>query len=162
MLDHDVFPIIRVAGHKVRVHNFAVRNGAYVIERFTACIASQRFDVDSFVEAGVNDARRCLNGVTNEPVLPTVPRSRLNSFEIPLDILVKCWPASRKKGIVVCWQDEIENGSLGLGHHREMGKKKERNYRSERPHCLYRLCWPSNRQSFFIELMSAAVSPEAM
>src|SRR5438034_2270718 len=94
VLDHDVFPIIRVTGHEVRVHDFAAGNGANFVERFAARITPQRPNVDSFVEPGANNASRCLNGITHESVLPTLPRSRLNSFEIPLDILVKCSPAA--------------------------------------------------------------------
>src|SRR5438046_4526616 len=91
VLDDDVFPIIRVTRHEVCVHDFTVGNGAHFVERFAAAITPQRPNVDSFVEPGANDASRCLNRITHEPVLPTLPRSRLNSFEIQLDILVKCW-----------------------------------------------------------------------
>src|SRR5215467_1342926 len=56
VFDHDVFSIIRVAGHWVDVHDISICDGAYLIERFAVCVAMNRPNIDAFMKTGVKDA----------------------------------------------------------------------------------------------------------
>src|ERR1043166_5904782 len=89
VLDHDVFSVVRVAGHKISMHDFPIGNGAHFVERIAVCIAMHGTNIDSFVKAGVNSATRCVGGSAHKPILAALPRSRLLSFVIAFDVLVK-------------------------------------------------------------------------
>ena len=56
MLDHYVFPVVRVARHEISVHDFPIGNGANFIERLAICVAMHGANVNSFVEAGIDSA----------------------------------------------------------------------------------------------------------
>src|SRR6266571_1157951 len=89
VFDHNVFPIVRVAGHEIGVHDFPIGNGADFIERLAVCIAMHGANIDSFVKAGVNEATRCVGRLAHEPILAALPWSRFLSLVIALDVLVK-------------------------------------------------------------------------
>src|SRR6266487_5460714 len=87
VLDHDVFPIVRVAGHEIGVHDFSVANGADFIERLAVFIAMYGANIDSFVKAGVNEATRCVGGIAYKAVFAALPWSRFLSLVIAFDVL---------------------------------------------------------------------------
>jgi hypothetical protein len=95
------------------VHNFAFGDGAHFVERFAVCIAVHGPDIDSFMKAGVNDAARSVFGITHKPVFAALPRRRFYSVVVTLDVLVKCRAVSRKKSVVVGWENKIEAVILG-------------------------------------------------
>jgi len=95
------------------VRDFASRDGAHFVERFAVSIAMQAANVDSLVEASVNDAVRSVFGITHKPVLAALPRRRLNALVIALDVLVKRRAISREQSVVVRWQNKIETVVLG-------------------------------------------------
>jgi hypothetical protein len=94
MLDHDVFAVVGVPWDEVGMYDFPIRNGAHFVERFATRIAVQGANVHAFVEPGVNDACRCVDGITHKTVLTAFPRRGLHSFVIALDILVKSGTAA--------------------------------------------------------------------
>ena len=114
MLDHDVFPIIRVTGDEVGVHDLSVANGAHFIEGFATRIAVQSANIDSFVKAGVNQACRRLNGIAHESVLAAFPWRRFHSVVVTLDVLIECGTIAREKSVVIRWQDEVDRLMLHL------------------------------------------------
>jgi hypothetical protein len=79
-----------MAGHEIRVHDFAVGDRTNLIERFAVCVSMHRFDVDSFMKARVNCASRCLGGVAHKTVSATFPRRGFHAFVIALYVLIKC------------------------------------------------------------------------
>ena len=83
-----------MAGHEIRVHDFAVGDRTNLIERFAICISMHWFDVDSFMKAGINDADRCLVGIAHKTILATFPRHGLGAFVIALYVLIKCGAAA--------------------------------------------------------------------
>src|SRR3989442_13039813 len=50
VLDHDVFPIVRVTGDEIGVHDFSVANGTDFIGRLAVSIAVRGANTGSFVE----------------------------------------------------------------------------------------------------------------
>ena len=115
VFDHDVFPIVRVAGHGVDVHDFAIGNGTHFVEWLTAPVAVQGANVDPFMKTGVNDACRSLHRIAYKTVATAFPRRGLHSLVIALDVLIKCRAAAREESIIVRWQDKIDD--LILSHH---------------------------------------------
>src|SRR5215471_549864 len=75
VLDHNVFSIIRIAGHEIGVHDFSIGNGAHFVERLAVCIAMHGTNIDSFVKARVNGATRCVGRIAHEPILAALPWS---------------------------------------------------------------------------------------
>src|SRR5207253_7644055 len=73
VLDHNVFPIVRVAGHEINVRDFPIGNGADFIERLAVFIAMHGANIDSFVKARVNDTTRCVGGITHKAVFAALP-----------------------------------------------------------------------------------------
>ena len=116
MFDHNVFAVIRIAGHEIRVHDFAICNGAHFIERFAAGVAMQAADIDPFVKSGVNEPDCGLDRITHKTILAAFPRRRFLSFVIALDVLIKRGATARKKSMVVGRQNKIER--LVLRAHR--------------------------------------------
>src|SRR5437762_1173058 len=106
MLNHNVLAVIRIAGHEIRMHDFAICNGAHFIERFAAGVAAQAADVDPFMKPGIHKSDRGLDRIAHETILAAFPRRRFLSFVIALDVLIKRGAAARKKRMVVGWQDK--------------------------------------------------------
>ena len=120
MLDHDVFPIVRVAGHEIGVHDFSVANGADFIERLAVFIAMQGANIDSFVKACVNDATRCVGGIAHKAVFAALPWSRFLSLVIAFDVLVKGRAVAREQSVIIRRQNKIESVILrGLSPYRD-------------------------------------------
>ena len=57
------------------MHDFAIGNGVYFVERLTVRVAMERADIDPFVKTGVNNATRCVGWITDKTVLSPFPRS---------------------------------------------------------------------------------------
>ena len=110
MLDHDVFPVVRVAGHQISVHDFPSRNGADFIERLAICVAMHGANIDSFVEPGVNEAARCVDRVAHKAILTALPRSRFLSLVIAFDVLVKGRTIAREQRVIIRRQHKIKSG----------------------------------------------------
>src|SRR6266436_8086687 len=75
MLDHNVSPIVRVAGYEIGVHDFPVGNGADFVEGLAICIAMYGANIDSFVKAGINEATCCVGGIAYKAVFAALPWS---------------------------------------------------------------------------------------
>ena len=135
VLDHDVFPVVRVARHEIGVHDFPVGNGAHFIQRFTMCITVQRANVDPFMKTGINDATCRVRGVTHKTVLTAFPWRGFHAPVVPFDVLVECSPAARKQGIIVSRQAEID--SLILSHNcGAYQSEREKSHRQKTIHVL--------------------------
>src|SRR4051812_19390133 len=74
MLDHDVTPVVRPSRRLAGVHDHARRNSAHGIERLSAGVALEGLDVDSFVQAGVDDSGRSLGWIADKAVAAAFPR----------------------------------------------------------------------------------------
>src|SRR5437867_986836 len=85
-------------------------------------------NINAFVKAGVNDASRSAFRITDKAVLAALPWCRLHAVIVAVDILVKSGAVSRKKSIVVRWQNRIGNLILcRLNCHRSREKESENN-----------------------------------
>src|SRR5262252_8325763 len=109
VLDHDVFPIVRVAGHEISVHDFPVGNGADFIERFAICVAMHGANVDSFVEAGIDSAARGVDRIAHKTILTALPWSRFLSLVIAFDVLVKGRTVAREQRVIIRRQNKINS-----------------------------------------------------
>src|ERR1700758_4211350 len=58
VFDHNVFPIVRVAGHEIGVYDLPIGNSTDFIQRLAVCIAMHGANIDSLMKAGVNGATR--------------------------------------------------------------------------------------------------------
>src|SRR6516165_8621953 len=124
MLDYDVFAIVGVARNEINVDNLPIGNGAHFVQRLAVCIAMHGPNINSFMEAGVNDPFSSAFRVADKSVLATFPWRRLHAVVVSFNILVKSGAISRKKSVVVRWQDKIEDLILcWLNYHRRRGKE---------------------------------------
>src|ERR1041385_4085491 len=48
VLDHDVFSVVRVAGHKISMHDFPIGNGAHFVGRAAPFLVTRGTHYDSF------------------------------------------------------------------------------------------------------------------
>src|SRR5438876_7115006 len=120
VLDHDVFPIVRVTGHDIGVHDFSVANGTDFIERLAVSIAMQGANIDSFVKACVNDATRCVGGIAHKAVFAALPWHRFHPFVIAFHVLVKGRTGAREQSGIIRRQNKIESViSSGLSPYRD-------------------------------------------
>src|SRR5436190_14768649 len=101
MLDYNVFAVVRVSGHEVCVHDFAVRDGSHLIQRLAASIALQRANVDSFMKTRVGKALSRLHRIANESVLAALPRRGFHAFVNAFYILIKLWAGAAKERVVI-------------------------------------------------------------
>src|SRR5215472_9630008 len=114
------------------MHNLAIGNSAHFVERIAICIAVHGPNINPFVKAGVNDASSSAFRITDKAVLATFPWRRFHAVVVSLNILVKSRAISRKKSVVVRWQDKIENLILcRLNFHRSGEKKSQNNSRKQ-------------------------------
>src|SRR5262245_5824200 len=110
------------------MYDFAIGNGAHFVERLAVRIAVHRPNINSFVEAGVNDASSSAFRITDKAVLAALPGCRFHAIVVPVDILVKSRAVPRKKGSIVRGQHKIENlTSCRLNGHRSRQKESENN-----------------------------------
>src|SRR6266849_3502367 len=89
MLDHNVSPIVRVAGYEIGMHDFSVGNGTDFVEGLAVCIATHGANIDSFVKAGIDGAACGVDGIAHKAVFAALPRRRFFSLVIAFDVLVK-------------------------------------------------------------------------
>ena len=110
------------------MHNLASGNGAHFVQRLAIRIAVHRLNINSFMEAGVNDASPSAFRITDEAILAALPGCRFHAAVVPVDILVKSRAVPRKKGVIVRGQHKIENlTSCRLNGHRSRQKESENN-----------------------------------
>ena len=83
------------------MNNSAVGNRPDIIQRFTSRIANQAANVDSLMEASVNQTLSRLHRVADEAITATLPRSRFFAVEIALDILIKFRATASEEGVVI-------------------------------------------------------------
>src|ERR1041385_5082678 len=76
VFDHNVFPIVRVTGNEVGVHDFPIGNGTHFVERLAVRLAVPGADIDSFVKAGINSATRGVRRIAHKAILAALPWSR--------------------------------------------------------------------------------------
>ena len=108
VFDHDVFPVVRVTGDEVGVHDFAVGNRAHFVERLAVFIAVHWANIDSFVKAGVNHATCRVDGIAHKTVLAALPRRRFHAVVIAFDVLIKRGAVTREQRVIVRRQNKIE------------------------------------------------------
>src|ERR1051326_1911033 len=157
VLDHDVFPIIWVAGHEIGVHDFSIGNRANFIKWVAVGVAMQRTNINSFMEAGVDDACRRLLRIATAAVLAALPRARFHAFIIAIHVLVKRGTIACKESVVIRRKNKIESADVFV--HSENYKDADRCNKLSH---LGFLRSPMRRQSFFIKSMSDAVRPEGI
>src|SRR5215831_13719680 len=110
------------------MHNLAIGNGAHFVQRLAIRIAMHRLNINSFMEAGVNDASSSAFRITDKAVLAALPGCRFHAAVVSVDILVKSRAVPRKKGVIVRGQHKIENlTSCRLNGHRSRQKESEDN-----------------------------------
>ena len=92
------------------MNNFAVGNRPDIIQWFTPRIAMQAANVDSFMEARVNQTLRRRERIPNEAVTATFPRSRFFAVEIAFNVLVKFSRCSgtSEEGVVIGRQADLD------------------------------------------------------
>src|SRR5574338_1241301 len=66
-------------------------------------------NIDSLMEAGVNDASPRTFRITDKAVLAALPGRRFHAVIVPIDVLVKSGTISRKKRVIVRGQNKIES-----------------------------------------------------
>src|SRR5205823_12390104 len=94
VLDHDVFPVVRVAGHEIGVYYFPVGNSAHFIQRFTTSITVQRPNVDPFMKTGINNAPCRVRWITHKTVLTAFPWRGFHAVVVSFDVLVEGSPSA--------------------------------------------------------------------
>ena len=83
------------------MHDHTRGDRVHRIERLAARVAVERANVDTFMEARVNNSRGRLDRVAHETILAAFPRRRFFSFVIALDVLVKSGQIAREKSVVI-------------------------------------------------------------
>src|ERR1700692_4098249 len=74
-LNHNVFPVGRVAGYEIGVHDFSIGNGTDFVEGLAVCIAMHGANIDSFVKSGIDGATCGVDGIAHKPVFAALPWS---------------------------------------------------------------------------------------
>src|SRR5260370_29735063 len=108
--------------------DLAVGNGVQLVERLAICIAVHGPNINSFVKPGINFAFPSAFRITDKAVLAALPWCRFRAVVVSVDRLIKSGAVSRKEGIIVRWQNKIENLILcRLNCHWSREKKSESN-----------------------------------